>query len=79
MNSGVSRALLSARAPFGCEMTNNSACASDTLDSTGVDLTIHLRTERTTILFAGSILFWGVLLWTWPKAKRGATILASPQ
>lgn len=44
-----------------------------------IDLTIHLRTERTTILFAGSILFWVVLLWTWPKAKGVATILASPQ
>jgi membrane protease YdiL (CAAX protease family) len=39
-----------------------------------IDLTIHLRTERTTILFAGSILFWVVLLWTWPKDKGAATI-----
>jgi membrane protease YdiL (CAAX protease family) len=35
-----------------------------------VDLAIHLRTERTSILFAGSILFWIILLWSWPQDSK---------
>ena len=44
-----------------------------------IDLAVHLRTERTTLLFAGSILFWIILLWTWPKAKDIPTSLAVPE
>jgi membrane protease YdiL (CAAX protease family) len=35
-----------------------------------VDLAIHLRTERTSILFAGSIIFWIILLWSWPQDSK---------
>jgi uncharacterized protein len=34
-----------------------------------IDLSIHLRTQRTTILFAAAVLLWILLLWTWPKAQ----------
>jgi membrane protease YdiL (CAAX protease family) len=32
-----------------------------------VDLSIRLRTERTSIVFGVSILFWLYLLWRWPQ------------
>ena len=38
-----------------------------------VDLAIHLRTERTSILFAGSILFWIMLLWNWPQDSKSTS------
>lgn len=35
-----------------------------------IDLAIHLRTQRTSILFAVTIFFWIVLLWRWPQPSK---------